>query len=49
MKKFIIDVPDEIYERAVKMAENLNISLNEFFEISVEKYLEKRNQKVMGK
>jgi MOSC domain-containing protein YiiM len=47
MKKFIIDVPDAIYERAVKMAETLNISLDEFFEVAVEKYLEKRNDKVM--
>ncbi len=46
VKKFTIDVPDSIYERAVKMAGRLNISLDEFFEIAVETYLEKRNDKV---
>ncbi|MGI8495843.1 MAG: hypothetical protein ACR2L1_11115 [Pyrinomonadaceae bacterium] len=36
MKKIVIDIPDEIYERTMVIVEKLNISFDEFCTKSVE-------------
>ncbi len=40
MKKIIIDIPIEIYERALKLAEKMNISFDELCEQGVRKLAE---------
>ena len=40
MKKIIIDIPDEIYELALILAERLNISFDELYEKCVRKIAE---------
>ena len=46
MKKVIIEMPDELYERALKMAEKLNITFDELCSLAVEDYLAKRDEEM---
>jgi hypothetical protein len=52
MQEVIIEIPDELYEKAIKMAEKLNISFDEFCAKGVKEIAEehlnedKENKKV---
>ena len=39
MKEIEIELPDELYERAIKIAEKLNITFDELCNLAIEEYL----------